>query len=791
MQSEQQIPPIRPAGDEEINLRDQLDAYLVHWKWFVISVVLCVALALVYLRYATPQYSVSATIMIKDDKKGGMMNSELSAFQDIGLFGNMTNSVDNEMEVLRSRTLMENVVKKLGLNVVYYTKGSIRTSEAYKSTPVSVNFSLPDSVLHKADTSFTVKINSKTGFRIYNQDGDDIGDYGFGEKVNFQDGKITVLPRFENLEELNSREVLVQVKPLAKVTLAYQENVQVAPVDKNTSVIKLSLNSAVRQKAEDVLNTLIEQYNIDVVADKNLISENTARFIEKRLALIESELGQVEQSAESFKESNQLTDIAAEAGIVLDNASDYAKRIVEAETRLQLTNFLIEYLADIEDNSVLIPANVSMEDNSVGPMIMEYNKLVQERNRLMRGSTESNPVIVNLDGQIAAQRQTIKQTLNNVKSSQRISLNELKQQEKLLSSKISNVPGQERKFRGIQRQQQIKETLYLYLLQKKEETAISLEVTAPNSKIIDSAYGSDIPVSPKKKIVLLGSFVLGLLIPFGVIYLKDLLDTKVQGRKDIEGKLSVPFLGDIPKSHSNEEVISMGSRTSAAEAFRILRTNLDFMLANADRDKAKKIFVTSTLSGEGKTFVSINLAGTLALSGKRVLLIGMDIRNPKLAEYLEMPHGRGITNYLTNGGADIRDLIFKFSDQEHKNLDVLASGAVPPNPAELLMNDKVGSLFAELEGLYDYIVVDTAPVSLVTDTLLISKYADVFVYVCRAGYLDKRLLVIPENLYKERRLPNMSILVNDTDSKKGYGYGYGYGYGQETKQPWWKRFTKR
>ena len=791
MQSEQQIPPIRPAGDEEINLRDQLDAYLVHWKWFVISVVLCVILALVYLRYATPQYSVSATIMIKDDKKGGMMNSELSAFQDIGLFGNVSNSVDNEMEVLRSRTLMENVVKKLGLNVVYYTKGNIRTSEAYKSTPVYVNFSLPDSVLHKADTSFTVKINSKTGFRIYNQDGDDIGDYGFGEKVNFQDGKITVLPRFENLEELNSREVLVQVKPLAKVTLAYQENVQVAPVDKNTSVIKLSLNSAVRQKAEDVLNTLIEQYNIDVVADKNLISENTARFIEKRLALIESELGEVEQSAESFKESNQLTDIAAEAGIVLDNASDYAKRIVEAETSLQLTNFLIEYLADIEDNSVLIPANVSMEDNSVGPMIMEYNKLVQERNRLMRGSTESNPVIVNLDGQIAAQRQTIKQTLNNVKSSQRISLNELKQQEKLLSSKISSVPGQERKFRGIQRQQQIKETLYLYLLQKKEETAISLEVTAPNSKIIDSAYGSDIPVSPKKKIVLLGSIIIGLLIPFGVIYLKDLLDTKVQGRKDIEGKLSVPFLGDIPKSHSNEEVISMGSRTSAAEAFRILRTNLDFMLANADRDKAKKIFVTSTLSGEGKTFVSINLAGTLALSGKRVLLIGMDIRNPKLAEYLEMPHGRGITNYLTNGGADIRDLIFKFSDQEHKNLDVLASGAVPPNPAELLMNDKVGSLFAELEGLYDYIVVDTAPVSLVTDTLLISKYADVFVYVCRAGYLDKRLLVIPENLYKERRLPNMSILVNDTDSKKGYGYGYGYGYGQETKQPWWKRFTKR
>ncbi|WP_268225523.1 GumC family protein [Sinomicrobium oceani] len=791
MQSDQQIQqPIQPAGEEEASLRGQLEGYLIYWKWFALSVFLCIALALLYLRYATPQYSVSASIMIKDDKKGGI-TSELSAFQDIGLFGNVTNSVDNEIEVLKSRTLMENVVKNLGLNIVYFVKGSIRTSEAYKNAPIHINFSIPDSVLYKTDTTFTVKINTDSAFTLLDEDNNAVGEYNFGEKVDSDIGSMTILPRFHSLEELSSREVDVVIKPLAKVTLKYRDKIEIAPTGQNTSVIQLKLGDAVKQKAEDILNTLIEQYNIDVVADKNLISENTARFIEKRLALIESELGEVEQSAESFKESNQLTDIAAEAGIVLDNASDYAKRIVEAETRLQLTNFLIEYLADIEDNSVLIPANVSMEDNSVGPMIMDYNKLVQERNRLMRGSTENNPVIVNLDGQIAAQRQTIKQTLNNVKSSQRISLNELKQQEKLLSSKISSVPGQERKFRGIQRQQQIKETLYLYLLQKKEETAISLEVTAPNSKIIDSAYGSDIPVSPKKAIVLLGSFVLGLLIPFGVIYLKDLLDTKVQGRKDIEGKLSVPFLGDIPKSHSNEEVISMGSRTSAAEAFRILRTNLDFMLANADRDKAKKIFVTSTLSGEGKTFVSINLAGTLALSGKKVLLIGMDIRNPKLVEYLEMPHGRGITNYLTNGGADIRDLIFKFSDQEHKNLDVLASGAVPPNPAELLMNDKVGSLFAELEGLYDYIVVDTAPVSLVTDTLLISKYADVFVYVCRAGYLDKRLLGIPENLYKERRLPNMAILVNDTDSKKGYGYGYGYGYGQETKQPWWKRFAKR
>ncbi|WP_247716460.1 GumC family protein [Sinomicrobium weinanense] len=770
-------------------MRDQLEAYLVHWKWFVLSVVFCIAFALLYLRYTTPHYSVSASIMIKDDKKGGI-TSELSAFQDIGLFGNVTNSVDNEIEVLKSRTLMENVIKKLGINVSYFVKGNIRTSEAYKNTPIHINFSVPDSVLYEVDTTFTVKINTEMGFTLFDEDGNNMGKYGFGEKLNSGVGNMMILPRFDRVEELSSKEVDVVIKPLAKVTLAYRDRIEIAPTGQNTSVIQLKLEDVVRQKAQDILNTLIEQYNIDVVADKNLVSGNTARFIEKRLALIEAELGEVEENVENFKETNQLTDITSEAEIALGNASDYAKRIVEVETQLQLTNFLIDYLADIQDNSSLIPANVGTENTSISPLIMEYNKLVQERSRLMEGSTENNPVIVNLDSQISKLRQTIRQTLNNLKTSQTIALNDLKQQENLLSSRISNVPGQERRYRGIERQQQIKETLYLYLLQKKEETAISLEVTAPNSKIIDAAYGADKPVSPKNKIILLASFMLGLLIPFGTIYLKDLLDTKLQGRKDIEGRLTVPFLGDVPKSQTSEEIISMDSRSSTAEAFRILRTNLDFMLANAGKGKAKKIFVTSTVGGEGKTFVSINLAGTLALSGKKVLVVGMDIRNPKLTEYVEFPHSRGLTNYLTNGETSLNDMIFKFNKEGFDHLDVLTSGVIPPNPAELLMSDKVGRLFAELEDRYDYIVVDTAPVSLVTDTLLISKYADVFVYVCRAGYLDKRLLVIPENLYKEKRLPNMAILINDTDAKKGYGYGYGYGYGQETK-PWWKRIMKK
>lgn len=789
MQSNEHIQPIHPIGDEEINLRDQLESYLIHWKWFVLGVVLCVAAAFLYLRYATPQYSVSATIMIKDDKSGGM-SSEMSAFEDMGLlFGNTTNSVDNEIEVLKSRTLMENVIRQHNLNISYFTKGRIKTSEVYGNSPVKINFSVADSVLYKMDTTFTVHIKSDTRFALLDSEGENRGEYAFGENVASAMGSITVIPHFDE-KDVVGKSVMMVVRPLDKVTLNYQDRLQVSLVNKNTSVIQLSLNDPVKEKAEDILNGLIRQYNEDVVADKNLVSKNTADFINDRLKVIERQLGDVEEDAESFKQSNKLTDITSEAEIALGSASDYEKRAVEAETKLQLTNYLIDYLNRNNDNSSLIPANIGPDDGNTGPLIMEYNGLVQERNRLLKSSTENHPTIINLDGQISELRQTIRETLGNLKSSQTISLNELKRQEKLLSSKISAVPEQERVFRGIQRQQQIKETLYLYLLQKKEETAISLAVTAPNAKIIDAAYGPEDPVSPKKKIVLLGSFILGLLIPIGVIYLKDLLDTKVQGRKDIEGKLTVPFLGDIPKSQSNEEIISMDSRSSAAEAFRILRTNLDFMLANVEGDKAKKIFVTSTVAGEGKTFVSINLAGTLALSGKKVLIVGMDIRNPKLTEYVEFPHSRGLTNYLTNGETDVEGMIFKFDKEGFDHLDILTSGAIPPNPAELLMSGKVGNLFADLEDKYDYIVVDTAPVSLVTDTLLISKYADVFVYVCRAGYLDKRLLAIPENLYKEKRLPNMAMLVNDSDSKKGYGYGYGYGYGQETK-PWWKRIMKK
>jgi capsular exopolysaccharide synthesis family protein len=377
-----------------------------------------------------------------------------------------------------------------------------------------------------------------------------------------------------------------------------------------------------------------------------------------------------------------------------------------------------------------------------------------------------------MDQQIASLKNTVQTSLLRMQSSLNIQKRDLDREEGILNAKIGKIPVQERQFRVIARQQKVKEELYLYLLQKREETAISLAATEPNARVIDVAKGNTIPVAPKKNIIYLASLLMGLLIPFGIIYTDDLLDTKVKSRLDLEGKTLIPFIGDLPTSSTPYEIMKTESRSSSAEALRIIRTNLEFMLSKVPVGMAKTIFVTSTFPKEGKTFVSANLAATFALSGKRVLLIGMDIRNPRLREYLDLPE-RGLTNYLSSKDLKLEDLILKY--EGYDNFYVLGAGVIPPNPAELLMSKKVDMLFETLKTQYDYIIVDTSPVSLVTDTLLIAQHADTFIYVARANFLEKRMLNIANSLYKEKKLPNMCLLLNDTDSTKGYGYGYGYG----------------
>lgn len=779
----------------EMNLREQLDKYLIHWKWFVLSAFVCLFLAFLYLRYTTPSYEASTSILVKDEKKGGIL-SELSAFSDLGLGGGSVNNLDNEIEILKSRTLVESTIKKLNLNVNLQVEGNVVDRDIYEESPIDVHFYNRTQLFDDANIIFKCTLLSNDSFILENVLVDDVKgknilsskkQFKFGEKIPTSVGIMmitkTAFYKGSNTEE--DKPIQIILSALENVTKKFRNRLKVETISKTSSVVNVSVTDPVLKKAEDFLNNLIQIYNEDATEDKNFISENTSKFIGERLKLITQELDGVEQHVESFKKSNQLTDIESEAKLFIEGSNEYDKKGVEVEIQLNVVSSLLDFIKK-NTNADLLPTNIIAESGDSGSLISSYNQLVLDRNRILKSATIENPSVIKLDQQISSLKASIAASLKRMQANLQIQNRDLKNQESLLNSKIGKIPVQERQFRVIARQQKVKEELYLYLLQKREETAISLAATEPNARVIDAAKADKNPVSPKNKIVYLAGLLFGLLIPFGVIYIDDLLDTKIKSRLDLEGKTAIPFIGDVPTSESSSEIIQSESRSSSAEALRIIRTNLEFMLNTVPDGQAKTIFVSSTFPKEGKTFISVNLAATFALSGKRVLLVGMDIRNPRLDEYLTLPD-RGVTNYLSSNNLNIEDLIVK--KEEFEAFYVLPAGVIPPNPAELLMNKKVATLFETLKQQYDYIIVDTAPVSLVTDTLLIAKYADCFVYVARANVLEKRMLNIPNTLYKEKKLPNMCMLLNDTDSTKGYGYGYGYGMKVEEK-PWYKKILK-
>lgn len=774
--------------EDNFQLRAVLDHYLSHWKWFVLGVFLCLGIAFGYLRYVIPQYKASTTILVKDEKKGGGL-SELSAFADMGLGGALKNNVDNEIEILKSRTLVESTVRQLNLNVSLVVKGKVIDATLYDKSPISVRFSRPTAAFYSSSSTLKFSSTAAGRFRLEEEQSelslpilfDSKKEYGYGQLIKTRAGDLTILK--SDIEGSSSNQLIhIVIRPLEEVAENYRSQLVISPLSKTSSVVELSLTDAVIHRAEDFLDALVRIYNADAVADKNSISTNTSTFIAGRLALITEELDGVEQDVERFKKSNRLTDIESEAKLFIAGSSEYDKKGVEAAIQLNMVQSMLDFIKK-SSNSDLLPTNVISDGGDASSLINSYNQLILDRNRLLKSATSENPSVVRMDQQIASLRSNVVSSLGRLQSNLRIQKSDLKSEEGVLNRKVEKIPSQERQFRVIARQQKVKEELYLYLLQKREETAISLSATEPNARVIDVAKASKIPVSPKKSIIYLAALLMGLLIPFGVIYLIDLLDTKIKSRLDLEGKTSIPFIGDVPSAENPTEIMQPDSRSSSAEALRIIRTNLEFMVSKVPDGQAKTIFLTSTFPKEGKTFVSVNLAATFALSGKRVLLMGTDIRNPRLDEYLTLPD-RGLTNYLSSHDLNLNDVVVKYPGFE--NFYVLPAGVIPPNPAELLMSQKVETVFESLKKEFDYIIVDTAPVSLVTDTLLIAKHADCFVYVARANFLEKRMLAIPNSLFKEKKLPNMCMLLNDTDSSKGYGYGYGYGVHVE-KKPWYKR----
>lgn len=780
--------------ENDFDLKAFLDKYAIHWRWFSMCVFIGLLGAFLYLRYTIPQYQASTTILVKDDKKGGML-SELSAFADMIPGGGMKSNVDNEVEILKSRTLIESTVKQLNLNTRFFVKGNIVDREIYGRSPIELVILGTNKSRFNHKVDFDFKELSPTTFSLESKTRKDTVKVLLGAKKTFKYGEgiataygDVLINKSKStdlywLEDAKSLRILIS--PFDDVVENFRKKIIVSSLSKTSSVVEISITDAVSDKTEAFLDNMIQIYNQNAAEDKNFISENTSLFIENRLKLIMQELDGVEQDVESFKKSNKLTDIESEAKLFLEGSNLYDQKGVEAEIQLNVVSSMLDFMKK-STNADLLPTNIISGEGGASSLINSYNELVLDRNRLLKSATPENPSVLKIDQQIASLKNTVQTSLLRMQSSLTIQKRNLNNEEGALNTKIGKIPVQERQFRVIARQQKVKEELYLYLLQKREETAISLSATEPNARVIDSAKANKIPVSPNNKIVYLAGLLLGLLVPFGVIYTKDLLDTKIKSRLDLDGKTLIPFIGDVPTSDNPSEIMKSESRTSSAEALRIIRTNLEFMLSKVPEGLAKTIFLTSTFPKEGKTFVSANLAATFALSGKKVLLIGMDIRNPRLDEYLTLPD-RGVTNYLSSKDLALEDLVVKYDGFE--DFHVLPAGIIPPNPAELLMNKKVDTLFDTLKSQYDYIIVDTAPVSLVTDTMLIAKHADCFIYVARANFLEKRMLNIPNTLYREQKLPNMCLLLNDTDSTKGYGYGYGYGASVK-KVAWYKKVVR-
>ncbi|MBD8082333.1 GumC family protein [Chryseobacterium caseinilyticum] len=770
---------------DSINLREILKPYLFRWYWLVIGGFLAVLAAWFFLRYSDTIYNTEATLLIKEVNKSAAGTPEMSIVSEIGGMGSMgTNSVDNEIEILRSKKLMMSVVKELGLETSIYSKGSIKEYELYKnSAPFIVRV-----ISEKSNPSYP-------GHEVFAkiENGKII--------LESEDFKKNIVAEFNKAVSMPFGVIMFQKNPKydpkdwkgAIYRLAFSSainrtrdllgSLSIELIKEEATVLKVSMDSPVPKKAEDILDRLAVNYNREAIIDKNSEAQKTAEFIDGRVKLIGEELGRVENQKEDFKERNNITDIKSEAELSLKTAVDTRQTQLETESQLELVNSLSNYL-NRQGSYQILPLNVGLQDSKTAGDIGIYNQLIAERNRLLESSTTLNPVVQDVTKQIAGLRSSISESLNKSRAALQISRNAIVGEQNRISGKISRVPVQEKLFRSIERQQTIKEELYLLLLQKREEAAISLAIAAPKARIVDDALTSPSPVSPKRQMIYMAALVIGVLIPLGFIYLIELFNDKVQSKHDLE-KLSSgkPVIGELPTLIKGEpELVQLNDLSPMAEAFRILITNINFMLPK--NKKGNVIFVTSTVKGEGKTFASVNLALTLATPRKKVIIIGSDIRNPQLQRYNEARKGlTGLSEFMYDETMQKEIIIHQTTFNPY--CDVIYSGAITPNPTELLSNGRYEELIESLKPDYDYIILDTAPLMLVTDSFLIADVADMTMYVTRSNYTEKELISFANEQIEQKKIKNVAFVLNDVSRQNsGYGNKYGYGYGTKQKKNW-------
>lgn len=785
-------------NSSDIQISDIISWTFSHKLFITLSVIVCLLLATVYIYRSPSVYKRESSVMIRSNSNGQSQIGELAAFEDLGMF-NTGLDVYNEIEAFRSPILMEEVVERLGLNTTYTSKNWIgRQTDWYGQAPISVIFSnCPEKIDGKKVSSFSFKVRREDQTLVlsdFKANGKDIDCEHISTKLSVTQktpvGDITINPTLLYDDNFASP-IYVSHAQTAATAKSYLNSLTAELADKKGTVINFSITDTSEKRAEDVLNTLLDVYNEDWIEYMSQSSLNTSKFINERLVVIEKELGIVDTDIEKFKSQNKLLDITAETAQVTEESSRYSSEAFNMNNQLSIAKFIREYLVDQTKAFELLPSNSGIENDNVESLIAEYNKLLLERQRFVDNSSNNNPLVNDLNKQLTLMRATILQSVDNLINTLKIQVDHLAAQENKISNRITENPGKVRELLSIERQQKIKEELYLYLLQKREENELSSNIVVNNTRLLKPASGDSTPISPKKPIILAVALLLGLAIPYGYMFLMNMMDTTVRGRKDIE-HLPAPIIGEVPqigqsgnrifskwlsKKQTEEKpkvlVVEHG-RDIANEAFRVIRTNLDFILNTASETQI--LLMTSFNAGSGKTFNTINIAASQALKGKKVVIVDLDIRKGTLSKFVNSP-SKGAAIFL-NHQALIDNIIIKNAGGI-ENLDIIPTGTLPPNPSELLLDKKLEELAAELKKRYDYVLLDCPPAGIIADASIIARIADRTVFAIRVGLLDRRMLPDIEELYNTRQFPNMMLLLNGCKQSAGYGYSqYGYGYGR-------------
>ena len=776
----------KPAGNDDfLRIQDLFILCLAKWYWFVISLAILLGAATIYLLKTPPVYTRSASLLIKEDGKSGSGNEAAGVLGDIDIFRTSTN-INNEMLSMQSPAVMYEVVRRLHLDVNYTTDGRFYDPVIYGSdNPYEVSFfDLGDA----ESASFTLRPDKDgqvklTDFTRNGEEADGDAVTALNDTVQTPVGRLLVNARPGSTAAQQT--VFVSRISLQDATAGYSSRLSVALNDEKSTVVNLTLQDVCTQRAEDVLNTLISVYNENWVKDKNQIAVSTSMFINERLGVIERELGNVDEDISSYKSENLLPDVQAAASMYMAESSETNAKIQTLNTQLSMTRYVRSYLTGASSRNQLLPANSGIENSGIEKQIAEYNTLQLRRNDLVANSSETNPLVVDMDHSLHALRDAIIRTLDNYVTTLNTQLRALQQSARQTTARIAANPSQGKYLLSVERQQKVKESLYLFLLQKREENELSQAFTAYNTRVIMPPSGSMAPTAPAKKNILLIAFVVGLIVPVAIIFLRESMNTRIRGRKDLEA-LTLPFVGEIPQAatkkkgtsdkkstENNPIVVHEGNRDIINEAFRVLRTNLEFM---TDKEQhSNVIVVTSFNPGSGKSFLAVNIAVSLAIKQKKVLVIDGDMRHGSTSAYVGSPQ-TGLSNYLSGHVNNLKDIIV--TDARHANLQFLPVGTIPPNPTELLFSDRLKQLIDTVRSQYDYIFIDCPPIEMVADTQIIEQLADRTLFVVRTGLLERSMLPELQRIYDEKKYKNMALILNGTVGSGGhYGYRYGYRYG--------------